>query len=124
MTTETPFLSSDASLEAFALCCNCANEFQKTRSWSAFCSKECRMEFANRMKKQGGPLAPLVKAWTATRHTKPGTEEAEICAWSRQQITEIARMFLDEEEQEGHGSAVDYVRGLMKSGFLYVDRRR
>lgn len=105
-------------------CCRCTAEFTPSRDWSNFCSDKCRTGFHNAMGKEGKVLAPLVKAWTATRHAKPGTEEAEVCAWARQQITEISRMFLDEDEEEDRGSAVAYVKGLMASGFLYVDRRR
>lgn len=105
-------------------CLRCTAEFEPKRDWSNFCSPACRLAFHNRMNAEGSVLGPLVKAWTATRHAKEGTEEAKICAWARQQVTEIARTFLDEDEEAGRGSAVDYVRKQMKSGFLYVDRRR
>jgi len=87
------------------------------------------------MKSRGGPLAPLVLAWNATRHAKPGTDEADVCRYARSEISAIAGLFLEEDEEQqrkfqageaanGRGSAVDYVKSLMRSGTLYVDRAR
>lgn len=88
----------------------------------SFCSDDCRKGFHAIHRKQGFPLAPLVKAWNATRHAKAGTLEAEICTFARGQLTEIARLFLDEDEEEGR-DVVAYVGTLMDSGTLYVDRK-
>ncbi len=76
------------------------------------------------MKGEGQVLAPLVKAWNATRHAKPGTREAEICRFARQQITQISNAFTDRDRDEGRPTAVDYVGGLMDSGYMWIDRRR
>lgn len=86
-----------------------------------FCTDACRRAFHAACKTEGGPLAPLVKAWHATRHAKPGTREAEICRFARGQITEMARMFLDADEEAGR-DAIAYVGQLMDSGFQFADR--
>ena len=89
-----------------------------------FCSNGCRTSFNNRMKAEGAPIAALVKAWTLTRHAKPGTEEAEVCRFARSQLTQIAAAFNERDEDAGRPSAIDYVRTLMASGTLYCDRSR
>lgn len=89
----------------------------------SFCSDPCRTRFHAVHRSEGFPLAPLVKAWNATRHAKPGTREAEICRFARSQLTEIARTFLDQDQEAGR-DVVAYVGGLMDSGMLWVDRRR
>lgn len=86
-----------------------------------FCSDKCRRAFQNLHISQGAPLAPLVKAWHATRHAKPGTREADICTFARGQITEISRLFLD-RDAEANRDVVAYVGSLMDSGTLYIDR--
>ena len=88
-----------------------------------FCTDKCRKAFHNLSIAEGQPLAPLVKAWHATRHAEADTREAEICRFARGQITEIARMFLDRDEDEGRDT-VAYVGNLMDSGTLYIDRTR
>jgi len=107
-------------------CANCNTPFTPSRDWSSFCSPSCRTAFANRMKSEGGPLAPLVKAWNATRHAKPGTEEAEVCRFARSQITAISRLLNEGDAKAERASAVDYVKGLMASGVKWSDpgRRR
>lgn len=65
-------------------------------------------------------MAPLVKAWIATRHAKPGTEEAAVCAFARRELTQMATDFNERDK----GNAVEYVKTLMRSGTLYVDRAR
>lgn len=86
-----------------------------------FCTDKCRKAFQNLHIGQGAPLAPLVKAWHATRHAQPGTREAAICTFARGQITDIARTFLDRDDDEGR-DVVAYVGSLMDSGTLYFDR--
>lgn len=88
-----------------------------------FCSDPCRKLFHRAHLGDGVTLSPLVKAWHATRHAKPGTREAEICRFARGQITEIARTLLDEDEEAGR-DVVAYVGNLMDSGLLWCDRRR
>lgn len=88
-----------------------------------FHSDACRQRFHNTSRAHGFVLAPLVKAWTSTRHAKEGTREAAICTFARGQITEIARMFLDADD-EAKRDPVAYVGALMDSGFIYADRRR
>lgn len=105
-------------------CANCNKTFTPAREWASFCSAPCRTGFANRMKSEGGPLAPLVKAWNATRHAKPGTEEAEVCRFARSEITAISRLLNEADAAEDRASAVDYVKGLMASGTRFMDRRR
>lgn len=105
-------------------CAACNTSFQPSREWATFCSTACRTGFANRAKSEGGPLAPLVKAWNATRHAKPGTREAEICRFARSQITAIARELNEADEAAARASAIDYVGGLMDSGYQWADRRR
>ena len=105
-------------------CAGCGKLFTARRDWSTFCSSPCRTGFANRMKARGGPLVPLILAWTETRHAKPGTREAEICSYARREITGIASLFNEEDREGGRGSAVEYVETLMRTGTRYVDRRR
>jgi hypothetical protein len=88
----------------------------------SFHSDECRKAFHNVHRKEGFPLAPLVKAWHSTRHAKPGSREAEICTFARNQLTQIARDFLDADEEDGR-DVVAYVGTLMDSGILYADRQ-
>lgn len=89
-----------------------------------FCSTRCRTRFNNRMKAEGAPIAALVKAWTMTRHAKPGTDEAEICRWARSELTHIAKGFNEADRDAGRPSAVEYVETLRRSGTLYDDRKR
>lgn len=105
-------------------CAGCGQSFTPRRDWGTFCSPPCRAAFSSRMKSRGGPLAPLVLAWNATRHAKPGTPEAEVCRYARSEITAIAGLFNEEDDEAGRASAVEYVKGLMASGTLYVDRAR
>jgi len=89
----------------------------------SFCSDQCRTRFHAVHRSEGFALAALVKAWHATRHAKPGTREAEICTFARNQLTQIARTFLDEDEEAGR-DVVAYVGGIMDSGIHWCDRRR
>lgn len=89
----------------------------------SFCSDTCRRRFHNGHTANGQVLGPLVKAWHATRHAKPGTREAAICSFARGQLTQIARTLLDEDGEAGR-DVVAYVGGLMDSGMLWADRRR
>lgn len=102
------------------LCCRCGSSYAPTREWANFCSPDCRKAFHADAKAQGGPMAPLVKAWIATRHAKPGSREAEICAFARRELTQMASDFNEADRV----SATAYVDALMRSGSLYVDRRR
>lgn len=120
----TPNTTDCAPDAVSRVCAGCGQSFTPNREWSTFCSTPCRTGFANRMKARGGPLAPLVLAWNATRHAKPGTPEAEVCRYARSEITAIAGMFLEEDEEAGRASAVEYVKTLMASGTLYMDRAR
>lgn len=88
-----------------------------------FCTDKCRKAFHRLAISEGAPLAPLVKAWHATRHAKPGTREADICRYARGEITSIASLFLDWDADEGRDT-VAYVGQLMDSGTLYIDRTR
>lgn len=124
MDTQKPFLSSDDRFPSFLPCANCGNEFEQRRSWQSFCDRKCSAEFHARAKQRGGPLAPLVLAWNATRHARPGTEEAEICRYARSEISAIAGLFNEEDDTEGRASALEFVKGLMRSGTLYMDRAR
>lgn len=105
-------------------CQNCGELFTASRAHSVFCPGDtCRKAFDNRKLSQGGPMAPLVKAWIATRHAKPGTREAEICAYARRELTQMASD-LNELDERANRSAVDYVETLMRSGTMWVDRAR
>lgn len=89
----------------------------------SFHDDKCRRAFHAAHMANGPTLAPLVKAWHATRHAKPGTREAEICTFARGQLAQIARTLIDEDEEAGR-DVVAYVGTLMDSGTLWVDRRR
>lgn len=107
------------------ICPGCGSEFPAggRGMGKSFCSDPCRKAFHAVHRAEGFPLAPLVKAWHATRHAKAGSREAEICRFARGQITEIARVFLESDAVAGR-DAVAYVGTLMDSGMLWVDRRR
>lgn len=104
-------------------CPGCGTEFEPGGRGlgKTFHSDQCRQAFHAVHRKEGFPLAPMVKAWHATRHAPAGSREAEICRFARGQITEIARMFLDEDE-ESDRDVVAYVGVLMDSGELFIDR--
>jgi len=114
-----------ASERAVCKCPGCGDPFEAggRGMGKKFCSDQCRKAFHRLATVEGAPLAPMVKAWHATRHAKPGTREAAICTFARGQITEMARMFLDQDEAEGR-DAVAYVGNLMDSGTLFIDRTR
>lgn len=109
-----------------ALCPNCGNEVQPGGRGLGriFCSKACRLAFNARTKARGAVLAPFIQAQTQTRHAKPGTIEADICAYARAEITQIGAIFNEEDVEAGRPPASAYVLALMKSGTRYIDRRR
>lgn len=88
-----------------------------------YCSDPCRRAFHAATVADGQPLAPLVQAWIKTRHAKPGSREAEICRYARQQITEIAGIQIERHEDAGR-DPVAFVAALMDSGTRYIDRTR
>lgn len=88
-----------------------------------FCSEPCRRRFHAVTVADGQVLAPLVQAWTKTRHAKPGTRAAAICRYARQQIAEIAGLQLERHETHGR-DPVAFVAALMDSGTRYIDRTR
>lgn len=106
-------------------CPGCGAEFEKGGRGlgKTFCADTCRRAFHAAAKSEGGPLAPMIKAWHATRHAKPGSREAEICRYARGQITEMARMFIEADGEIGR-DAVAYVESLMTSGFQFADRTK
>jgi uncharacterized OB-fold protein len=106
-------------------CLNCPTVFAPKRDHGRFCEPACAKAWNNRNLGRGGPLAPLVLAWTATRHAKPGTPEAEVCAFARRELTSIASLFLeDDAKNDREGAAVAWVQAMMDSGTLYIDRAR
>ena len=109
-----------------ALCPNCGKPFEKGGRGlgKIFCLRKCYREFDRRKKSEGGPMAPLVKAWIATRHAPAGTREAEICAYARRELTQIAGLLNDEDAENNRPSAILYVEALMRTQTLFVDRRR
>jgi hypothetical protein len=89
-----------------------------------FCCKEHRVAFNNRAKAEGAVLVAFVKAWTLTRHAKPGSDKADLCGEARRELTAIASMLNDADKAAGRPDATVYVKALMESGTLYCDRRR
>lgn len=104
-------------------CMNCPATFTADRVHNVFCDPACRKAFDARHLSQGRPAAPLLKAWTATRHAKPGTREAEICRFAMSELTAMATDF-NAADAKAERSAVDYVETLMRSGLRYVDRAK
>lgn len=102
--------------------CGCEFEPGGRGMGKTFHSDECRKAFHNLHIAQGKPIIALVKAHHATRHAKPGTREAEICRFARNQIAEIVRGQLEGDEEAGR-DVVAYVGTLMDSGVLYADRQ-
>jgi hypothetical protein len=106
-------------------CDECGQVFQPTRKASRFCTTNpCKLAFQSRQLAQGAPLVPLVKAWAATRHAKPGTREAEINRYARREMTAIAGLFNADDRKADRGDVLAYVGALMDSNSLYIDRRR
>ena len=103
--------------------CGCGFEPGGRGFGKTFHSEQCRQRWRSVHLAQGFPLAPMVKAWHATRHAPAGTREAAICTFARGQITAMASMFLDEDEADGI-HIVAYVGQLMDSKTQYMDRRR
>lgn len=122
MTTTTETAQSPAPA-ATKVCPGCGAKFAPggRGMGKAFCGDKCRTAFHARAKAEGGPMVALVKAWTMTRHAKPGTREAEICRYARSELTAIASYFNERDEAEGR-SAVDYVATLMDAGTIWADR--
>jgi hypothetical protein len=83
---------------------------------------ECRKAF-HRTQIGRVAILPLVMAWAATRHAKPGTREEAICTYARREMTEMSRLFIEQDDEAGR-DAVAYVGSLMDSGTIYADRRR
>lgn len=106
-------------------CPNCAVTFPAGGRGlgKTFCSKDCRVAFNNRAKAEGAVMVALVKCWTLNRHAKPGTREAELCRQARTELTEIARLFLENDAAAGRPPVTDYVETLLRDT-LYMDRTR
>jgi hypothetical protein len=119
MTTET---ITDAATK---VCPNCGEDVPPggTGLGRTFCSAACRRAFNNRTKAEGAVMASLVKAWVLNRHAKPGTREAEVCSNARRELTEIARIFLDNDEAAGRPPITAYVGEMLETG-RYIDRTR
>lgn len=107
------------------ICPGCGGEFPSGGRGlgKTFCADACRKAFHANCKSEGGVLAPMIKAWHATRHAKAGTREAAICTFARGQITEITRIMLERDDDVGR-DAVAYVGDMMDQGVIYIDRRR
>lgn len=110
---------------AVRVCPNCGTNFPAGGRGlgKTFCSKPCRVTFANRQKAEGAVMASLVKCWLGNRHAKPGTREAELCRRARAELTEIGRMFIDADADAGRPPVADYVESLL-ADTLYIDRCR
>lgn len=107
-----------------ALKCHfCSQPFSSSRA-ARFCCEEHRKAFARLMAIQGAILAPLIKAWTATRHAPAGSNEAIVCGYARREITSIASILNEEDASAGVASAIEYVNALMDAGFRYIDRKK
>ena len=124
---ETPVaLPSDAPTPAdMRSCPNCGDSFPAGGRGlgKRFCGKPCREAFANRSKAEGAVMAALVKCWVQNRHAKPGSREADLCRRARSELTEMARMFLDADQEAGRPPVADYVEQLL-GDTLYIDRSR
>lgn len=88
-----------------------------------FCTDPCRRAFHRAAVGEGAVFGPLVKAWQATRHAKPGTREAEICRYARSELTRIARAMRAPDAAAGR-DPVAYVGTLMDSQTRHEDRTR
>ncbi len=119
-----PFVSSEVETPAHT-CPGCGTPFAPGGRGlgKRFCSDPCRRSFHAATVSDGQALVSYVQAWTKTRHAKPGTREAKICAFARQQITEIANLQLERATDAGR-DPVAYVAALMDSGTRYIDRTR
>lgn len=106
-------------------CPNCGGSFPAGGRGlgKTFCGKDCRVAFNNRAKAEGAVIIALAKCWTANRHARPGTREAELCRQSRSELTEILRMFVDADVEAGRPPIGDYVETLLRDT-LYCDRTR
>lgn len=88
-----------------------------------FCTDPCRRLFLNRSKASGAVLGPLVQAFAATRHAKPGTIEADIRRFAMAEMMHVAGATTEADARTGR-DCVAYVKQLMDSGTRWMDRRR
>lgn len=128
MPTTTENAASTAQA-ATCTCLGCGDDFTPSAKprgvlGHMFCTDKCRQCYHNRNKAEGGPMVAMVKAWHLTRHAKPGTVEAEICKFARGQLTQMAGHWIERDRDEGRDQSVEYVRRLMESGTLWIDRVR
>lgn len=88
-----------------------------------YCSAECQKSAGNRKLGEGSAVIVAAKAWAMTRHAKPGTREAAICAAARSELTAILRDLNASDAHEGR-SAVDVFEAMMSDGTRWMDRKR
>ncbi len=100
------------------LCPECGETFQTDHHSKRFCTPAHKQAYANREAAQGKVIASLVKAWRLGRGSKGVAKAAfaELCT--------IVDSFNAEDKAAGRPPASVYVDGLLKSGFLYIDRKR
>ncbi len=127
MNAQSPVLSSDAPLAAAEarVCPECGVGFPAGGRGlgKVFCSKAHRVAYGNRAKAEGGVMAALVKCWLLNRHAKPGSREADLCRRARAELTEIGRLFLENDAKAGRPPVTSYVEALLAND-MYMDRTR
>lgn len=124
-TPDAALAAPSADTPATKTCPNCGVVFNVGGRGlgKTFCAKECRSAFNNRAKAEGAVMASLVKAWVLNRHAKPGSREADVCRVARGELTEIARLFIENDAAAGRPPVTGYVEELLRD-FRYMDRTR
>lgn len=125
MTTTLETVSAAPAPVPARLCPNCGHDVPAGGRGlgRTFCSKDCRVAFNNRAKAEGAVIIALAKCWTANRHAKPDTREADLCRRARSELTEILRMMCDADAEAGRPPVADYVETLLRDT-MYCDRTR
>ena len=100
------------------ICPECGCTFATGHRTKRFCTPQHKQDYANREAAQGKVIASFVKAWRLGRGSKGVAKAAfaELCT--------IVDSFNAEDKAAGRPPASLYVKGLLDTGYLYVDRKR
>ena len=72
---------------------------------------------------RGKVLVPYVMAWRTGR-PGGGQKSSPIVKQAFAEMNRIVDQFAEDDRKAGRPKLVDYVGGIMASGFTYLDRKR
>jgi len=108
-------------------CPECGEDFAVPSSGPGghkqFCCEAHRQDFRKRCAARGKVLVPYVMAWRTGR-PGGGQKSSPIVKQAFAEMNRILDQFAEEDRKAGRPKLVDYVGGLMATGFTYMDRRR